>query len=67
MLKEFKWPLFVILFSSLTSCSPPTVCDFFPGGNSHAGNKCLYCHKHWSGKWYKNGGPEDAEICPYSD
>ncbi len=57
----------VIALAFLTGCSPPTICDLYPGGNSHSGERCLNCHKHWSGKWYKNGEPVDAEICPYSN
>lgn len=29
-------------------------CDLYPAGNSHAGPKCLNCHKHWSGSWHDN-------------
>ena len=39
-----------------------SACDLYPGGNSHAGNQCLFCYKDWHGHWHddKTDGP-----CPY--
>lgn len=50
------WILLAIMLAvaALTGCSPPSTYCMYPAGNSHNAEFCSRCHKHWSGKWYKN-------------
>lgn len=66
------WLSLILVLSALSACTDmesPSYCDLYPAGNSHAGEKCRLCHRHFGGKWYSNeGNANEAEKpCPVND